>query len=138
LVQRFFFAFPRGWPGIALLLMRVTIGSALLAQGGYYLRQTNPTLAAWAAGSIAILAAGLLLIGFLTPFASGAVVLAGLGIWACVLPVSMPALFDSGAPAIFALTILIAIILLGPGAISLDARLFGRREIVFPPPVSRS
>jgi hypothetical protein len=31
---------------------------------------------------------------------------------------------------------LVELILLGPGAFSVDARLFGRRKIIIPPPVS--
>ena len=72
-MERLFFAFPRGWPAVALLLMRSTIGLALLVQGGFYVRESDPAPAAWAVGLAAILAAGLLLIGFLTPFASSAV-----------------------------------------------------------------
>jgi hypothetical protein len=131
-VQRFFFAFPRGWPACALLLMRLIIGLALLVQGGYYVREPGASVETWATGLAAILAAGLLLIGFMTPFVAGAVVLAGLGVWLSLLPACTPTLFDSRIPGVFALTILVAITALGPGALSVDARIFGRREIIFP------
>ena len=132
-MHRFFFAFPRGLPGVALLLMRVIVGLALLIQGAYYVREPGAATAAWALGLAAILAGGLLLIGFSTPFTCGAVVLGAVGIWLSRLPACTPTLFDSNASAVFALTILLAIIGLGPGAFSVDAYLFGRREIIFPP-----
>jgi uncharacterized membrane protein YphA (DoxX/SURF4 family) len=113
--------------------MRLIIGLALLVQGGYYVREPAASFAAWATGLTAFLAAALLLIGFLTPFAAGAMVLAGLGVWLSLLPACTPTLIDSRIPAVFALTILVAITALGPGALSLDARVFGRREIIFPP-----
>jgi hypothetical protein len=46
-----------------------------------------------------------------------------------------PVIFDSLLAIVLAATMLIGIILLGPGAFSLDARVFGRREIIIPPPV---
>jgi hypothetical protein len=39
---------------------------------------------------------------------------------------------------VFSIAILLAIIVLGPGAFSVDARLFGRREIIISAPISRS
>jgi uncharacterized membrane protein YphA (DoxX/SURF4 family) len=114
-------------------LMRAIIGLALLVQGGYYLREPGAATAAWAVGSAAIVAGGLLLIGFSTPLTCGAVVLGALGIWLSRLPACTPTLFDSKASAVFAITILLAIVGLGPGAFSVDAYLFGRREIIFPP-----
>jgi uncharacterized membrane protein YphA (DoxX/SURF4 family) len=117
--------------------MRLIIGLALLLQGGYYLREPAASPVAWAMGLAAILAASLLLIGFLTPFAAGAMVLAALGIGLSMLPACTPTLFDSNVSAAFALTILVAIAALGPGALSIDARVFGRREIIFPPSALR-
>jgi uncharacterized membrane protein YphA (DoxX/SURF4 family) len=137
-MQRLFFAFPGGWPGAGLLLMRTVVGLAILVQGAYFVREPDPSLAAWAVGSAAIFAACLLLIGFLTPLAGGFVALGALGIWLSLIPPCTPTLFDSGTAAVFALTILWAIVTLGPGAFSVDARVFGRREIIFPPHVPRS
>jgi uncharacterized membrane protein YphA (DoxX/SURF4 family) len=137
-LQRFFFAFPGGWPGIALLLLRVALALAVLGQGVLYLRLDNPTLAQSAVGLTAIVAGGLLLTGFLTPVAGGAVGLGALGIWLSLLPRVAPTLVDSIVPAGFGATILLAVVILGPGAFSADARVFGRREIIIPPRVPRT
>jgi len=137
-LQRLFFAFPGGWPGASLLLVRAVIGLAILVQGANYVREPDPPLVGWAVGLSAIFAACLLLIGFLTPLAGSFVVLGALGIWLSLIPACRPTLFDSRAAIVFGLTILWAIVTLGPGAFSVDARLFGRREIIFPPLAPRS
>ena len=41
--------------------------------------------------------------------------------------------FDARLSLILLMAMTVAIFLLGPGAYSLDARLFGRREIIIPP-----
>jgi uncharacterized membrane protein YphA (DoxX/SURF4 family) len=138
IVQRLFFAFPSGLPGAGLLLVRAVIGLAILVQGAYYVREPDPPVAAWAVGLAAILAASLLLTGFLTPLAGSLAALGALGIWLSLIPASTPTLFDSRAADVFGLAILWAIVTLGPGAFSVDARLFGRREIIFPPLVTRT
>jgi hypothetical protein len=130
-VQRLFSSFPRGLPGWALLLMRVILGLSLLIQAGYYVRDPDAPPAVWIMALSAVFSAGFLLIGFLTPLVSSALVLGALGVSFSLLPACTPTLFDS-TPAVFAITILVAIVGLGPGAFSVDARLFGRREIVFP------
>ena len=136
-LQRFFFAFPGGWPGVALLLLRGELGLLVLVQGGFYLRAPDAAPAAWTVGLTAILAGGLMLIGFLTPVAGSAVGLGGLGVWLSLLPPCTPTLFNSSVAVIFGATMLLAIVILGPGALSVDARVFGRREIIIPPPITR-
>ena len=46
-------------------------------------------------------------------------------------------LFSSRIACFLAMSIAIALVFLGPGAFSIDARLFGRREIVIPPRSTR-
>jgi uncharacterized membrane protein YphA (DoxX/SURF4 family) len=79
--------------------------------------QVTPAWQTIAAVSSALLVASLLLVGFLTPVAGSLGVAVGL--------VSLAAT-DLCLSAIAA-----AIVLLGPGAYSVDSRLFGRREIRF-------
>jgi uncharacterized membrane protein YphA (DoxX/SURF4 family) len=72
-----------------------------------------------------------LLIGFLTPL-----VAALIGIAVLVNAVSLPLrggyLFNNKLATVEIVVMAVAIALLGPGAFSVDARLFGRREIVIP------
>ena len=77
---------------------------------------------------VLIVIAAFLLVGYLTPVAS---VLAGLASLSSVV-ISVPAssLLTTKPAVAFATAIAAALFFLGPGAFSLDARLFGRREIV--------
>jgi uncharacterized membrane protein YphA (DoxX/SURF4 family) len=121
-------------PGISLLLLRAVFGITLLVQGGFYLRGPDPAPGAWFVGLTALAAGVLLLIGFLTPIVGAVVGVGAIGIGLSLLPACTPTLFESTTPIILAVTMLLAIIVLGPGAVSVDARIFGRREIIIPSP----
>jgi len=135
---RLFFAFPRGWPGVALLLLRAVFGLAVLAEGGYYLSGSDSTPSTWVIGLSAFAAGALLLVGFLTPIAALLVAAGVAGVGFSLLPACSPSLFDARISLIFGLTMLATIVGLGPGAFSVDARVFGRREIIIPPPVDNT
>jgi uncharacterized membrane protein YphA (DoxX/SURF4 family) len=114
-------------------LLRGAIGLVAIIEGGFYL--TGSTMTApgqWFGGLLGLLAGGALLIGFLTPVAGVVVGLGALGIGFSFLAAPTPNLFDARLTAIFAGIMTAAIVFLGPGAFSLDARLFGRREIIIP------
>ena len=129
----FYSAFPRGRPGVGLLLLRAAVGLSAVVQGGIYLADRgDPILATWVAGALALVSGALLLVGLLTPLAG---ILAGLGDVSVALswfPAPAPNLLDGTVCILFLVVMAAAIVLLGPGAFSLDARLFGRREIVIP------
>jgi hypothetical protein len=78
----------------------------------------------------------MLLAGFFTALAGVIVALDLVGISLSVLPVHTLAVFDSRPALIFGLTMLLTIIGVGPGRVSVDARVFGRREIIIPVPQS--
>jgi len=138
-LQRLFLTFPGRWPGIALLLLRAVTGTAVLLQGEIYITGPDPTPATWFVGLAACAAGFLLVIGFLTPVVGVVVVaISGFGVALSLLPASPSGLFDTRPSLIFGLTMLVTVIGLGPGAYSIDARIFGRREIIIPPPISRS
>lgn len=109
-------------PGVGLLLLRVAVGVGALvpaidASAGPG-PSTWPSLLAGAVSSM-------LLGGLLTPLSS--LTLAALGVASVVgLQPSPP----NGPGGLLAPLTALAVALLGPGAYSLDARLFGRREIV--------
>jgi uncharacterized membrane protein YphA (DoxX/SURF4 family) len=109
----------------------------LLIQGGSYIGAPNPAPAAWAVGILALCAGGLLVLGFLTPIVGALVGLGACGVALSLLPGCTPNLLESKPALVFAWTMLLALIGLGPGRFSVDARLFGRREIMIPPPVTR-
>ena len=112
------------------------LGVAIVVQGAPYLGAANTTVASWLLGLLAVASGSLLLIGFLTPLAGMVVGLDVLGISLSPLQSTTHGVFDSRAALIFGLTILLAIIGAGPGRYSVDARVFGRREIVIPLPQS--
>jgi len=132
-VRRLFSAFPTGLPGFGLILLRITVAAGAMVQGvGALVASNQPTLAEQTIDVFAIVAALVLLIGFMTPIASLALASGyfGAGLSSFLSPDivrhsnSFTALSLAASSA--------ALMLLGPGAISLDARLFGRREIVIP------
>jgi uncharacterized membrane protein YphA (DoxX/SURF4 family) len=68
----------------------------------------------------------------LTPFAASLAEIFSLGVALSWLPSSIPDVFGGAPATVFMVVMAAAVLLLGPGAFSLDARWFGRREIVFP------
>jgi uncharacterized membrane protein YphA (DoxX/SURF4 family) len=131
-MQPLFSTFPSGRPGAALLLLRGAVGATLLVVGGTHLgdwdRGGGLNLAA---GLLATASGAALLIGFLTAFAAvGALV----GVVLAILgpPAQTSILLNGKLAAVLTVIVVAAIALLGPGGFSLDARLFGRREIKIP------
>lgn len=132
-LQRLFSTFPGGRPGAGLLLLRVALGGTLFAQGGAYLTDFhNLTVATGTVALLELVGGASLLIGYMTPIASviGGVTTVGVALsW---LPPPGSDLMTARLAIILAVAIAMSIICLGPGAFSLDARLFGRREIIIP------
>jgi uncharacterized membrane protein YphA (DoxX/SURF4 family) len=75
-----------------------------------------------------------LLVGLLTPFACIVVGLCSAGRALSGFEAATPHLFAAGLSLLIEVGAVAALVLTGPGAFSLDARLFGRREIIIPPP----
>jgi uncharacterized membrane protein YphA (DoxX/SURF4 family) len=137
-LHRLFSAFPAGFPGVGLLLLRVVVGATLLAHGVLCLLSPERLTLNLSVICALLLLSGLcLLIGFLTPIVSLLACFEALGIAFSVLPAPLTNSFDSKLALAPIVAISLAIALLGPGAFSLDARLFGWKEIVIPP-ASRS
>lgn len=134
LLPQYFSVFSYGLSGVGLLLLRVATGLTAIVQGWYYLADTaNQTFTIWAVGLLAVISGALLLIGLLTPLAGVVTALGAIGLAAAWLPLPAQNLLGTVLPAMFMSTTCIALVLLGPGAYSMDARLFGRREIIIPP-----
>ena len=119
-MQRLFSSFARGWPGVGLLLLRVAAGGSLVARTILVLGNA-PTLGT-GFFQLFIATVGLLLItGLWTPVV--ATVMALLELWRIISRQGDP------ASEILVCTLALAIALLGPGAWSVDARLFGWKRI---------
>lgn len=116
-MQRLFSMFPRGAPGIALLVLRFAVAATLWAGGP--LGCLTPAWLTWAWFLLAIP----LCLGILTP----AVALVCAIVHGASLACSCPAQILS---TIVAIAIASALAMLGPGAYSIDCRLFGRRVFV--------
>ena len=115
-------------------MLRTAIGLVTLIQGGFYLTSKSDTLtAAWIAAAIGLASGAALLIGLLTPVAGVVAGLCTLGVGFALLPAPAPNLFDAKLSLVLTGIMIIAIVFLGPGRYSLDARLFGHREIIIPP-----
>lgn len=130
-LQLTFATFPSGCPGAGLLLLRAALGFSLIAQAlPFLIEQDNLSVAVWISATLVIISGTLLLIGYLTPSAGSVAALSSIALW--YLSASAASLFASLAVVVFEVAIAIALACLGPGSFSVDARLFGRREIIIP------
>ena len=122
-MQRLFPMFPRGGPGLGLLLLRISVAAIFMLnitnRFGLSSRFSGVVVA------LILLISISLCIGFLTPFLSViAFVTAAVNLLlgAQVGPIIIIGILSAAAALIF----------LGPGAYSVDAKLFGLRVTVFP------
>jgi len=118
-LQRLFSNFANGWPGRGLLLQRA-LTAAVLTNCAV----SRLTEASWFAAFPELIAAGLgifILIGLWTPFVGTLV-----GLTEGWILLSRPT--ASWIPLILA-TLGVTLAMIGPGAWSVDARLFGRKLI---------
>jgi uncharacterized membrane protein YphA (DoxX/SURF4 family) len=112
--------------------MRIAVAVTAIAQSINRFVGSHTPMQSWAIGSLEAFVGAALLFGFLTPVAGACSLLGNLAI-------GISCYFASGENArgnvlasLYLAVISLAIALLGPGAFSVDARLFGRREIVIP------
>jgi putative oxidoreductase len=126
-VQRLFSTFAGGLPGVGLLLLRLLTGAALIHFGIAGVLAAPPVTIV-VLQIIGAVAGILLLTGLWTPVAG--TLAAMIKVW-----IALSRYFShSGDPWIpFAQAILGTVLaMVGPGAWSIDARLFGRKHINFP------
>jgi len=132
-LHRLYSTFPGSWSGLGLLLLRVALGATVIIQGSaYLLERQDLRFGPWAVCLLALGSGSALLVGFLTPIASVVAFLGGVGIAFSWLPVPSWNLFSGNPLSIDAIIMALAAVFLGPGAFSLDARLFGRRKVIIP------
>jgi uncharacterized membrane protein YphA (DoxX/SURF4 family) len=126
-VRPFFSTFPYGAPGFGLLLLRFAIGVSEIIRGIDCIRSHSPL-----AGAVELASGVLLLIGFLTPIAAILVDLRAAAFAYGKFSVLSAGVIEASWTNISVALIATALALLGPGSISVDALLFGRRKIVIP------
>jgi hypothetical protein len=115
-MQRLLGTFPNRSAGLALLILRLAVAATLIS-GGRLCPGTETEVLL----GLSRIAAVLIIVGWFTPFAAAsAAFLSMLTFWVCREP---------GVNALM-IAILVAICLLGAGAYSVDARLYGRRRLV--------
>jgi putative oxidoreductase len=119
-LQRLFSTFASGWPGVGLLMQRLVTGIALVHRG---VAQLESPAAGLMVPEITGSVVGLfMLAGLWTPVAGALVAL--IEIWVVL----------AGAADVWTPLLLAALggtlAMIGPGAWSIDARLFGRKHIV--------
>ena len=119
-MRRLFSSFARGWPGVGLLVLRVAAGSSLIARAILVVGNTLT----FGTGFFQLFTATsglLLIIGLRTPVVATVMVL--LELWRIISRHGDP------VSDILLCALAFAIALLGPGAWSVDARLFGWKRI---------
>jgi putative oxidoreductase len=120
-MQRLYSNFANGWPGYGLLALRTTCAVYVLCADVPVLTNAGSTRIIGVV--VAICAALALFVGCGTPLAG--CIVAFLEFWqANAYPKQL-------LPAILTAVIAFSLTLLGPGAWSVDARLYGRRRIYF-------
>lgn len=114
--------FPSGLAGAALLLLRIQVAISLVWQGtAHWTLVTSFGIAL-----TFLVPAGSLCLGVLTPYAS---------IFSCIIQLAAAYELRGAHGFDLSLSILSTLVVaaLGPGAYSIDARLFGRKVLSLPP-----
>src|SRR6185503_13836897 len=117
--------FPQGGPGIGLLLLRIAAAGMFALNLTHRLNFSSNIVHWMVVSLISLISLGLLL-GFLTSI---------FAIIACIAAVANLLLAEQPTDVVYVLRILTSasLFFLGPGAYSVDARLFGLRVTVVPP-----
>ena len=115
-MQRLFGTFPNRGAGLALLILRLAVVAALVSGARFCPGPETEVLLA-----LSRMAAVLIVVGWYTPPAAVSAALVSVcSLWVCREP----------WVHVLMIAILVAIGLLGAGAYSVDARLYGRRRLV--------
>lgn len=121
-MQRLFTVFPAGVPGLALILLRISVAGSLWEPALHNGLPTIPRLLVLSVVSALVLA------GFVTPLAG--IVAAAIQLTRVLDPLRLGASIPAEVfTAAIHGTSALSLALIGPGALSIDALLFGRRVL---------
>jgi uncharacterized membrane protein YphA (DoxX/SURF4 family) len=112
--------------------LRAAIGAIAISDGLAVVSSSDDGIVTIAAGAFGVLTGACLLAGFLTPIAGALAALGAIALALSKLPSPGADTLQDKSLVILVALVAAAVMLLGPGALSLDARLFGRREIIIP------
>lgn len=116
--------FPTGAAGAALLVLRVLVAATLVDNVTAHWAPVSSLWVVWAAALLAIV----LCFGFLTPYFS---------ILSCLIQLGMLLVLSEGRSELCLVNSILEgaiLAVLGPGAYSVDSRIFGRRLLTLPLP----
>ena len=131
-VPRLYTRFPNRAPGIGLLLLRVATGVTLIAHASFIVQMQDLRIIAVAMGLLALLSGLALLAGLLTPVVSIVALIIIAGTELSWFPAFNGGIIAGNHLSVDVAVMSAAIFMLGPGAFSVDAVLFGRRRIIIP------
>jgi hypothetical protein len=123
ILQRLFSTFPNSWPGVGLLLLRLSLAITLLYLAISRVSDPSDTIVL-AQNLVSAVVSIFLLAGLWTPLAGA--LLALIEFW-----IAFSRYSSAGEEAwthIFLAIQAVSVTMLGPGAWSIDARLFGRKR----------
>jgi uncharacterized membrane protein YphA (DoxX/SURF4 family) len=133
-----FSTFPDGWSGAGLLLLRAGFGGVLLVQGAACFEKHDLGWLNLLVAVLTVAGGALLLAGCLTRLAAVLAAAVGVGCMFSWFPGPNVGFAETTMTATLAVVLAAAVLCLGPGAFSIDARLFGRREVIIPHSSSNS
>ena len=148
-MHRIYPEFLGGARGLALLILRVVVGSAMALHG--WQKISGPGMTSWGNGmgippalqacaALAEFGGGIgWVLGALTPVASlGLIVTMGVAVYTVITKFHAPYVGGPGGPSVESaagyLARAILFLLVGPGRLSVDSLLFGRGPVVQPDP----
>ncbi|HEY6926193.1 MAG TPA: hypothetical protein VI653_22105 [Steroidobacteraceae bacterium] len=128
-LQRAFSSFPSGCPGAALLLLRLAVGGVASLQASIIIATQDAANGEILSAALVIVITLALIVGFITPVASVLLTIGGMIVMLDRDIVGALPMFESWTARVEFIVLSGVLICLGPGAFSLDARLYGRREV---------
>jgi hypothetical protein len=118
-MQRLFTMFPAGVAGVALLILRLCVAGSVSLSARFLMDLAPHPVGGIVAGALALA----LCVGAFTPVTCALILLAH--VWALTRASNL------AVDIVIHAGVTVSLLMLGPGAYSVDARLFGRR-LIFP------